>query len=148
PAAHWPEAQAARRHAEPSRLPSRPAGRERARGRRRGRRGHQSRGRGRMKRTKRPIKRIRTATKPATKPAITLTRAMSDPALFGKVFGAPSFWTWKTVAKLIDGLPLTEQREVDLFRQCTGRSKLPTKPVRRLIILAGRRAGKDRFENA
>jgi len=93
-----------------------------------------------MKRTKRPIKR--------TKPAVTLTRAMTDPALFGRVFGSPSFWTWKVLAKLIDGIPLTEQREIDLFKQCTGRTKLPTKPVRRLIILAGRRAGKDRFESA
>ena len=97
-----------------------------------------------MKRTRRPIKRTRAATKPA----ITLTRAMTDPALFGKVFASPSFWTWRTVAKLIDGIPLTEQREIDLFKQCTGRTKLPTKPVRRLIILAGRRAGKDRFESA
>src|SRR5215831_18798749 len=97
-----------------------------------------------MKRTKRPIKRTRTATKPA----ITLTWAMTDPDLFGKVFGSPSFWTWKAVAKLIDGIPLTEQREIDLYRECTGRTKLPTKPVRRLIILAGRRAGKDRFESA
>src|SRR5262249_42961555 len=97
-----------------------------------------------MKRTRRPIKRTRTATKPA----ITLTRAMTDPALFGSVFSSPSFWTWRTVAKLIDGILLTEQREVDLFKRCTGRTKLPTKPVRRLIILAGRRAGKDRFESA
>jgi len=73
---------------------------------------------------------------------------MSDPALFGKVFASPSFWTWNVVAKLIDGAPLTEPREVELFKQCTGRTKLPTKPVRRLIILAGRRAGKDRFESA
>ena len=44
-------------------------------------------------------------------PAITLTEALSDPALFG---GTPSFWTWRTVAKLIDGLPLTEDREIAL----------------------------------
>src|SRR5262249_12092039 len=81
-------------------------------------------------------------------PDITLTRAMSDPTLFGKTFASPSFWPWKTVAKLIDGIPLTEQREVALFKQCTSRTKLPTGPVRRLIILAGRRAGKDRFESA
>lgn len=30
----------------------------------------------------------------------------------------------------------------------TGRTKLPMEPVRRLFILAGRRAGKDRFESA
>jgi len=81
-------------------------------------------------------------------PAITLTRALSDPSLFGGTFGAPSFWTWKVVARLIDGVPLAEPREVDLFRECTGRSKLPTKPVRRIFVLAGRRAGKDRFESA
>jgi hypothetical protein len=82
------------------------------------------------------------------KPAITLSRAMADPALFGRVFGSPSFWTWKVLANLIDGIPLTEPREVELFEQCTGRSKLPDKPVRRLILLAGRRAGKDRFLSA
>jgi hypothetical protein len=82
-------------------------------------------------------------------PDITLTRALTDPSLFGKVFASPSFWTWKVVAKLIDGIPLTEPREIDLFQQCTGRTVLPTdEPMRRLIVLAGRRAGKDRFESA
>src|SRR5262245_57988871 len=81
-------------------------------------------------------------------PDITLTHALTDPSLFGKVFASPSFWTWKVVAKLIDGIPLTEPREIDLFQQCTGRTVLPTEPMRRLIVLAGRRAGKDRFESA
>jgi hypothetical protein len=54
-------------------------------------------------------------------PDITLSQALSDPSLFGGTFGTPSFWTWKVVAKLIDGLPLTEPREIDLFEQCTGR---------------------------
>jgi hypothetical protein len=79
---------------------------------------------------------------------ITLSRALTDPALFGKTFAAPSFWTWRVVAKLIDGLPLTEPREIELFKECTGRSQLPAKPVRRLIILIGRRGGKDRFASA
>jgi hypothetical protein len=78
-------------------------------------------------------------------PLITLSRALSDPALFGKVFASPSFWTWKVLAKLIDGIALTEPREVELFKQCTGRTKLPDGRVRRLVLLAGRRAGKDRF---
>jgi len=84
------------------------------------------------------------------KPAIGLTRSMTDPLLFGKVFASPSFWTWKVVAKLIDGLPLTEQREIELFEECTGRKygAFARKPVRRFICLAGRRAGKDRFESA
>ena len=81
-------------------------------------------------------------------PAVTLSRALSDLKLFGGTFSASSFWTWRTVAKVIDGLPLTEQREADLFKQCTGRTELPRNPARRLILLAGRRAGKDRFLSA
>ena len=83
-------------------------------------------------------------------PDITLSQAITDPALFGGTFGAPSFWTWRVIAKLIDGIPLTEQREIDLFEQCTGRSysRFNRRAVKRFIILAGRRAGKDRFEFA
>src|SRR5262245_59150921 len=83
-------------------------------------------------------------------PAITLIEALTDPKLFGNTFAAPSFWTWRVVAKLIDGIALTEQREVDLFKQCTGLDYDKDKPrkVRRLILLAGRRAGKDRLYSA
>src|SRR5260370_21086588 len=81
-------------------------------------------------------------------PLISLTRALSDPALFGKVFASPSFWTWRTLAKLIDGVPLTEPREIELAKQCTGRSELLRTAARRIILLAGRRAGKDRFLSA
>jgi hypothetical protein len=83
-------------------------------------------------------------------PAITLGQALTDPALFGKTFASPSFWTWRTVAKLIDGEPLSEPREVELVEQCTGRkyNRQAQRPVRRLILLAGRRAGKDRFFSA
>jgi hypothetical protein len=82
------------------------------------------------------------------KPLISLSRALTDPALFGSTFRAPSFWTWRTLAKVIDGIPFTEQREIELFRQCTGRSELSSVPGRRIILLAGRRAGKDRFLSA
>jgi hypothetical protein len=79
---------------------------------------------------------------------VTLHAAMTDDRLFGRVFNAPSFWTWRTVAKLIDGIKLTEDREVELFKSCTGRSRLPDGPVTRLFLLCGRRAGKDRFASA
>jgi hypothetical protein len=84
------------------------------------------------------------------KPTITLTQSMLRPDLFGSTFAAPSFWTWRTIAKLIDGIPLTELREINLFEQCTRRrySNHHRQPVRRLILLAGRRAGKDRFFSA
>ena len=78
---------------------------------------------------------------------ITLTEALTDPQLLGKTFRAPSYWPWRVIAKLIDGIPLTEQREIDLYHQCTGRTTLPTKPVRRWINYIGRRGGKDRFKS-
>jgi hypothetical protein len=81
-------------------------------------------------------------------PDITLTRALSDVSLLGGPFKALSFWTWKTVARLIDGLPLSEPREAELFEQCTGRSTVLNKPARRIVILVGRRGGKDRFLSA
>src|SRR5262249_38292119 len=78
---------------------------------------------------------------------ITLTQAMRDQRLIGAPFVASCFWPWFAVAKLIDGERLDE-RELDLFRQCTGRTRQPSGPIRRLVLLAGRRAGKDRFLSA
>jgi hypothetical protein len=82
------------------------------------------------------------------RPLISLWQALRDTNLLGEPFQADSFWTWKTVAKLIDGIPLRDENEIELFRQCTGRGQLLTKPVRRLILLVGRRGGKDRFMSA
>src|SRR5262249_51825325 len=75
---------------------------------------------------------------------------MLDRELFGDTFTAPSFWTWRTLAKILDGISLTEPREIELFETCTGRqySRHTRRAVRRLILLAGRRAGKDRFLSA
>jgi hypothetical protein len=81
------------------------------------------------------------------KPIVTLSQALADRELFGEVFAEPSYWTWKTVAKVIDGAPLDE-REAVLFRECTGRTRLPVGPVRDIINLTGRRGGKDRFLSA
>jgi hypothetical protein len=75
---------------------------------------------------------------------------MADPNLFGKVFSNATFWTWKVVAKLIDGLPLVEQREIDLFELANGRryNRQARRQFNRLILLCGRRSGKDRFLSA
>ena len=43
-------------------------------------------------------------------PLITLSHALSDVNLLGKPFQSPSFWTWKTVAKVIDGAPARAAR--------------------------------------
>ena len=83
-------------------------------------------------------------------PLIPLTTALTSPDYFGNVFAGESYWTWKVVAKLLDGITLTEQREIALFEACTGRpyNRQARRAVRRLILLVGRRGGKDRFQSA
>jgi hypothetical protein len=79
-------------------------------------------------------------TKPRTKATsrapqaapISLAAAMRDPNLLGAPFQSPTFWTWHAVANMISGEPLDE-REASLFRECTGRTKLPDGPVKSLI---------------
>jgi hypothetical protein len=78
---------------------------------------------------------------------ITLAAAMRDTNLLGAPFVAASFWTWHALAKVISGEKL-DKREAELFRACTGRTKLPTGPVSSIILLVGRRGGKDRFLSA
>lgn len=78
---------------------------------------------------------------------ITLAAAMRDPNLLGRPFQAETFWPWHCVAKVVSGERL-DRREAALFRQCTGRKKLPRGPVRRLYLQVGRRGGKDRFDSA
>jgi hypothetical protein len=81
-------------------------------------------------------------------PAISLTESLRDRHLLGNVFAAPSFWTWRVVGKIVDGIALTEQRELDLYKQCTGCDYTGPRRKNRLIVLCGRRAGKDRFFSA
>jgi hypothetical protein len=101
-----------------------------------------------MRRNTRLVERYKR--KPTFEPTIGLLQAMTEPSLFGRVFSASSFWTWRTVAKLIDNISLTEPREIQLFEQCTGRkyNRQAQRAIKRLILLAGRRAGKDRFLSA
>src|SRR5262249_20109588 len=80
-------------------------------------------------------------------PVIGLAAAMREPQLFGGPVAQGSYRPWNTMAKLLDGKAL-DAREAELFRQCTGRTTLPHGPVQRLLLLVGRRGGKDRFLSA
>ena len=71
---------------------------------------------------------------------------MTMPELAGAEFSAPSWSTWRVIARLIDGdAALLNADEQALALKLTGRTKLPTAAPREVYIGAGRRSGKSRF---
>jgi hypothetical protein len=71
---------------------------------------------------------------------------MTNEALCGREFLAPSWSTWRVIARLIDGdAHLLTGEEQALALKLTGRTKLPTSAPRELYVGAGRRSGKSRF---
>lgn len=73
---------------------------------------------------------------------LTITAAMSDPHLFGRWFGGPSWDAWCSALKAAYCLPLS-RAELATFRQLAGGRDAPPARVRELWVIAGRRAGKD-----
>ncbi len=73
-----------------------------------------------------------------------LHEAMTDPTLFGNSFGGETFWAWRTIAKVLDGMPL-DSHELALYRQITGRQAPPTEPFREGYLVKPRRAGGTLF---
>lgn len=73
---------------------------------------------------------------------------MTTPRLAGKEFSAPSWSTWRIIARLIDGDAdkLTPDEQAIALR-LTGRTKLPDCAPREVYVGAGRRGGKSRFES-
>ncbi len=77
----------------------------------------------------------------------SLADCMRDPALLGRTFGGPTFANWRTVAKILDGLPL-EPVELALYRELTGRDEPAEVPFREAYLIKPRRAGGTLFAAA
>lgn len=58
-----------------------------------------------------------------------------------------SWAPWRTVARCLDGLPLSRDEHA-LFEQCTGRTRPLTEPPSEAWLVCGRRSGKSRFMSA
>jgi hypothetical protein len=69
--------------------------------------------------------------------------AMTDPELFGREFGGPSWAPWRAFLGAFFGLPLDDEQRA-IYRAHTGRTKPPMAPSREAWVIAGRRAGKSR----
>src|SRR5262245_43121613 len=63
--------------------------------------------------------------------------------LFDQTFG-PTWASWRAWLCAVLGLPMSDT-EAAVFRQCTGRSTLPTTPAREVWCPIGRRGGKSRI---
>jgi hypothetical protein len=87
------------------------------------------------------------ASKAVPAGAHTVIDAMLDPQLFEPSFRGETWANWRTILKAAKALPMTAD-ETTFFRSIAGDRDLPTKPVRELWIVAGRRSGKDSIASA
>jgi hypothetical protein len=81
--------------------------------------------------------------KPSPAPKMTMRRALSDPALLGKVLEGDSWKPWRTILVAMMGEALTEDERV-IFTRLTGRPSEPLEPVDEFWGIVGRRGGKSR----
>jgi hypothetical protein len=80
--------------------------------------------------------------------ACTIDAALSDPNLLGAALGDLASWqVWRIVLKAAAGDSLSEQ-ELQTFAAVAGDRKPPSRAVRELVAIAGRRSGKSRIAAA
>jgi hypothetical protein len=72
---------------------------------------------------------------------------ISDPELLGRWFDGPSWSVWKTVLLAAEGRALSPA-ELTIFHDVAGDRSPPKRRVKELIVIAGRRAGKDSVASA
>jgi hypothetical protein len=87
------------------------------------------------------------ASKAVPAGTLTIIDAMLDPQLFEPSFRGETWANWRTILKAAKALPMTAD-EIAFFRSVAGDRDPPTKPVRELWIVAGRRSGKDSIASA
>jgi hypothetical protein len=75
---------------------------------------------------------------------LSLRKSLDDPSVFRGLFPSPSWDAWRVVASVLQGKRLTAAERA-IFTQCTGREREPTRPLRELWVVAGRKSGKSRF---
>ncbi|WP_333830595.1 hypothetical protein [Pararhodobacter sp.] len=73
---------------------------------------------------------------------IDIRQAMTDPALFGGIFGGESFTSWRALLSGFYGLKL-DATELDAFKSLTARQSAPQAAFAELWLAIGRRGGKS-----
>ena len=72
----------------------------------------------------------------------SILEVMSDPALFKPWFSGSSWDPWRAVLAALFGLRMSE-RQLQLFRELTGRQEAPANPFDEAWFVVGRRGGKS-----
>jgi hypothetical protein len=72
---------------------------------------------------------------------------IADPNLLGEYFAGASWATWHAILKAACAEPLTDD-ELAAFRTVAGGRNPPRRRVRELVVIAGRRSGKDSIASA
>ena len=73
---------------------------------------------------------------------MNIIQTINDPKIFGRYFKAESWNAWRVFLAALFGLALSRD-QLALFRQFTGRSTPPTKPLQEAWLVVGRRGGKS-----
>ena len=73
---------------------------------------------------------------------MNIIEAMTDPHLFGPVFGGDSFGAWRALLGGFYGLPLDDEAR-ETFRAITGGRSAPVEASHELWLAVGRRGGKS-----
>jgi hypothetical protein len=73
---------------------------------------------------------------------MNIIRALNDPKVFGSYCRSHTWTAWRVFLAALFGLPLGYD-QLQLFKQCTGRSVAPTSPLQEAWLVVGRRGGKS-----
>jgi hypothetical protein len=73
---------------------------------------------------------------------LTISRAISDPKVFGPFFRGESWAAWHAFFAALFALPMTDE-QLAIYRKHTGRTVPPTQPSHEAWLVIGRRGGKS-----
>jgi len=77
---------------------------------------------------------------------MNIIQVCNDPRLFKEYFADLESWrSWFVFLKALFGIPITNRKDMKLFRKCTGLHKQPKERIREAWIRSGRRSGKSRI---
>jgi hypothetical protein len=76
---------------------------------------------------------------------MNLIQACDDPHLFKRWFRKPETWSaWRVFLRVLFAIPgLLTPEQWELYRQCTGRTDVPSQPASEAVLIVGRRGGKS-----